>query len=866
MSNEIDEKELLFYCTGDNNDISSYIFKRCDTYIGFGTKQGHDAICAFSIIGFILNFFFLLYQIIKIKKHKDKKKKNIMRTMFLILPIFDCIISLYWIISSFYFSQAKDIKDSRAFCTVLSIFYQMCFTFQFIMINCILYYFKKINMNPMEGILKSKKNMIKYILLSIIISVIIGLLSLFINIGRSPMNTCFINTYDTNEYSILTFILPICSIFFAIGQIIIDLCFEKGFITDRVIRILYKKNSYYVLIFCFLHFPLIMYLVIVSFSHDMNETSYEIFTYIITLFTSMIPFIIGFIRYFQGLTKINCIKNFLRNNSIYRSGVSKSLANNKNIKKENVLLIENDPFEWLESHVLKCFMRDILIGIISALKRSKKYGDHIKLINGGKSMELEKYKINLDTLRDLKLGDETLNDIDYLDIKIVNYAPRSFAYLRQIEKINIDEMIESFLPKNNSQGLEKSQGKSGSFFISTDDNKYMVKSLKSDEIDLIRNGFLSKYIRHIELTKNESLLCRLYGMYNIMMAKKEFCIIVMRNIIGDFKDNEVVRFDLKGSTFGRKAEFNFDKSNLLKDINFDEIEKNIMLFPENLKNLRNIAKKDSKFLSKSELMDYSLLLVKLTLNKEEDIDVFGKNINAERNKAIKEINSDFKNIINNNKNEEIIIENEEIGENDENINVKMKGEGKIKDIRHYSQFLFPSLRPGAGYIISIIDYFQYFNFFKVVESNVISNFKTGFNKKKNNTISCVNPKLYSERFINYFNNLTDIKNIKKLNILPKIEENEEENNIDNEREEDSKEDKKEEETENILEKVSNIVEDNEINVDLKDEDEPNNNSNFSLRITIVNKNLAKKEDFLKNNEEDGNIKHNSTNINNKSKK
>ena len=105
-----------------------------------------------------------------------------------------------------------------------------------------------------------------------------------------------------------------------------------------------------------------------------------------------------------------------------------------------------------------------------------------------------------------------------------------------------------------------------------------------------------------------------------------------------------------------------------------------------------------------------------------------------------------------------------------------------------------------------------------------------------------------------------------LIMKPKIEENEEENNIDNEMEEDSKEDKKEEETENILEKVSNIVEDNEINVDLKDEDEPNNNSNFSLRITIVNKNLAKKEDFLKNNEEDGNIKHNSTNINNKSKK
>lgn len=37
---------------------------------------------------------------------------------------------------------------------------------------------------------------------------------------------------------------------------------------------------------------------------------------------------------------------------------------------------------------------------------------------------------------------------------MINYAPKSFAYLRQIEHINIDEMVESFLPKNNTQGLK----------------------------------------------------------------------------------------------------------------------------------------------------------------------------------------------------------------------------------------------------------------------------------------------------------------------------------------------------------------------------------------------------------------------------
>ena len=73
-------------------------------------------------------------------------------------------------------------------------------------------------------------------------------------------------------------------------------------------------------------------------------------------------------------------------------------------------------------------------------------------------MEFEKYIINFGSLQKLKLGDETINNSDYLNIKIVNYAPKSFAYLRQIEDINIDKMIESFLPKNNTQGLKKSQG------------------------------------------------------------------------------------------------------------------------------------------------------------------------------------------------------------------------------------------------------------------------------------------------------------------------------------------------------------------------------------------------------------------------
>ena len=778
MGNSINEEYFNCIAEDNINNKTINIINKCDTYIGYGSKKVLYAIRSLSIISFILNFIFLIFQFLKLKR-SEKNKKNVMKTLFQILPLFDCIISLYWIISSFYFSQANDIKNSIGFCSFLSVFYQICFTFQFVMINGILIFFKKINLSPMEGLMKPNRDIFIYICISLIISLVVGIFSLFTSIGRSPMNTCFINNIDSGGFSLI-FLIPIIFIIFAIGQILLDLCCKDLFITDRGIRIMYKKNSYYVLIFCFLHFPMICFFlhtaIVEEDLYEINEDTYKTYSSIISLFTSMIPLIIGLIRYLQKLSKIDCIKNFLKNNKANRARVTRNLERSNSIREDkNIsLLIENDPYGWLEKHTLECFMRDILIGIASSLKRSKKYGKNIFLKNGGNSMDYEKYSINFGVLGEYDFGDETINKSDYLKIKVVNFAPESFAYLRQLENINIDEMIQSFLPKNNTQGIKKSQGKSGSFFISTDDNKYMIKSLKSDEIDLIRGGFLSKYIKHIEKTNNESLLCRLYGMYNIMMTQKqEFLIIVMRNVIGDFKDNTVVQFDLKGSTYKRKANFDMDNATnlVMKDLNFDEIEKNILISKNCINKLRDLVKRDSKFLSKSGLMDYSLFLIKLALSKKEAADIFGENIIENQNKAIKELFNSKSNIIINSSKNENLIENDEINNIDKvndtmNINEqknRKKGKGIIKDIRYYNQYLFPSLREGFGYIISIIDYFQYFNFFKVIEANVVSKFKTGFNKQKNNTISCVKPDFYSERFIKYFNQLTDISKIKEYN-------------------------------------------------------------------------------------------------------
>ena len=855
--------DSLFNCTEDiitNNSIKNETFNdidillKCSTNIGYCKKNGVYGIRALSIIGFLLNFIFLIFQFLRIKRKKRKnQRKNSMRKLFQILPLFDCITSIYWIISSFKFPKAKDIRDNIPFCAGLAFLYIFCFTFQLVMINCILIHFRKINLNPMEGILKPHKNVLIYIFISLATGLIVGVIFVHFDVvGRSPMNTCFVNT-SLNERNGLFFIINIFLIIVAIVQIIVDLCCRGMFITDKGIRKIYKKNSLYVLIFCILHIPMLVLFFQTSIQKDvleMRDHTYQIYAFSISLFTSMIPLIIGLLRYFQGLTRIDCINDLLKNNSVSKMRYTRTLSNNIRIKKD--LSLENDPYEWLESHVMECFMRDILIGVATGLKKSKIYGNEILMEDAGDMMDYEKYDINFKTLEEFELKDDTIKESDYLKIKVINYAPKSFAYLRNLENINIDEMIESFLPKNNRQGLSKSQGKSGSFFISTDDNKYMIKSLKSDEIDLIRNGFLKKYIGHIKETKNQSLLCRLYGMFNIMLAENdEILIIVMRNVIGDLKDNTVVKFDLKGSTYKRKENFDANDINnkVMKDLNFNEIEQNIMISKQKIDHLRNIISLDSKFLCQSELMDYSLFLVKITLNKEEAEDIFGQNIKKDQESAVKQLfSSQFSNESNQSQSQNIDNENkkEEEENNNENSILKIEplkeeneGKKKFSDIKYYKQYLFPSLNQGTGYIISIIDYFQYFNFFKVVEAGIISKFKTGLKKKNNNTISCVDPKTYSERFIKYVYQLTDVDQIYKSNkgrYQEEIEDNNENKISEIKENKNEEEEEKDEKEELDLYEDRDNFNDDEVKINIKDP-----KVQFSLRITIMNKNLYQRD-------------------------
>ena len=740
----------------------------CDTLIGYsGTELIYVAFLIIATIGLVLNII-LLRDFFK-KGIENSRKQSSMKKLFATLPILDSITCIYWLISAGAFYNSKKIEKYSGYCFALSVVYFLIFTFEFIFINFILIHFRKISMNPIQGILKPWKNLLKYFAISIILS--LGITSFAIGvgiIGRSPMNTCFINT-EKQGVMALIFLIPCISICLVIYQVIYDLTCRELFVNDKQVRDAYKVNSMYILVFSLLHIPMFLLILITSgmgkvIQNEKGLPEYALFT---TILTCLIPTIVGIIRNCRGFTKIKNIRKLTRR--IRRTLSKKSIIKEERNDLKEQLNNEEDQFDWLEQHSMEFFMRDILLSVAYCINESKSYDLNMSLMDFEKENESSiKHTINLNTF---KLDDPTVTESQFIDVKIIDYAPKIFAYLRSLENIDIDKMAESFLPKNNKKGISESQGKSGSFFISTDDNQYMIKTLKVDEFDLIRKTFLNEYEKYIKKNPN-SLLCRIYGMYNIILSQgEEILIIVMRNVIGEFKEYVMAKYDLKGSTKNRVTEFDMEKLGeiTLKDLNFNELEKGIKMSSDSIATFRTLIKYDALFLRKMELMDYSLFLVKLTLSKEQISDLFGEEIQDIQENEYKEL-MEGSGVNNNNIVTSFTFNEKRFNYGDIYVKerkVKIKENvTKFTNSKYYKQYIYPSLVPGQAYILAIIDYFQIFNFYKYVEAT----FK-GIGGKGNNGNSCVEPRTYAKRFINYFNLLTDIK------FMLKIDKNNDPNNF-----------------------------------------------------------------------------------------
>eukprot|EP00762_Andalucia_godoyi_P006455 ANDGO_02910.mRNA.1 Phosphatidylinositol 4-phosphate 5-kinase 9 len=191
----------------------------------------------------------------------------------------------------------------------------------------------------------------------------------------------------------------------------------------------------------------------------------------------------------------------------------------------------------------------------------------------------------------------------FRSFKFKEYAPMVFRKLRETFGIDAGDFMLSICGDNSLREL-RTAGKSGALFYFSEDMQYIIKTLTHNEGKFFRR-ILPQYYQHIVANK-DTMLSRFYGMFRIKPhSGRKIRLIIMNNIFP--ADRPIVtKYDLKGSTLGRCASDEELKKPgcIRKDLNL------VQPIPMNGKREEFLeqVRRDARFLSKQNIMDYSLLL------------------------------------------------------------------------------------------------------------------------------------------------------------------------------------------------------------------------------------------------------------------
>ena len=217
------------------------------------------------------------------------------------------------------------------------------------------------------------------------------------------------------------------------------------------------------------------------------------------------------------------------------------------------------------------------------------------------------------------------------NIKFVSLAPRVFNNLRKLHKVDEKDIMELFSISNLRQQkltVKLQSGKGGSFFVIPENGKFLIKSISEGEYKVVKTIIADLYVHH--LTYNASFINPIYGCYALYLSEyneiEPQYFVLMKNALDINKEllpegSEIICFDLKGSTAGRKTledpkatllaaevEESVQKTTL-KDEDFYLSFRNVEISPPQGKTIMDQLEIDAKFFSKYLLIDYSLLLI-----------------------------------------------------------------------------------------------------------------------------------------------------------------------------------------------------------------------------------------------------------------
>ncbi|XP_011011339.1 PREDICTED: phosphatidylinositol 4-phosphate 5-kinase 1-like isoform X4 [Populus euphratica] len=192
-----------------------------------------------------------------------------------------------------------------------------------------------------------------------------------------------------------------------------------------------------------------------------------------------------------------------------------------------------------------------------------------------------------------------------VDFRWKDYCPMVFRHLRELFAIDPADYMLAICGSDTLREFS-SPGKSGSFFYLTQDDRFMIKTVKKSEVKVLIK-MLPSYYQHVCQYKN-SLVTKFFGVHCVKpMGGQKTRFVVMGNLFcSEYRIHK--RFDLKGSSHGRttdKPEGEIDETTTLKDLDLNFVFRLERSWFNEL--IRQIYR-DCEFLEAERIMDYSLLI------------------------------------------------------------------------------------------------------------------------------------------------------------------------------------------------------------------------------------------------------------------
>jgi len=229
-------------------------------------------------------------------------------------------------------------------------------------------------------------------------------------------------------------------------------------------------------------------------------------------------------------------------------------------------------------------------------------------------------RFNSNVLLDYKISVRNCPLINVIQTSMIVYAPKMFRNLALQDSLN--DIDKSFGLEANYENMFKivqaEGGKSGEFFFFTTDNRYILKTINNDELDLLMDNLEVFYQYY--MSNPHSMLTKIYGLFTFhgKQMQRTYHVILMKNILGCGREHVDRLYDMKGSSHDRQVirpnrlyKYQELRSMTLKDIDFKKLEGCLHIDTAAALQLYKALRLDSLFLKNLNLIDYSLLVAKV---------------------------------------------------------------------------------------------------------------------------------------------------------------------------------------------------------------------------------------------------------------